>query len=293
MRYFYSCTALIAFLGGPLFAQAKPDAKDAPTASDTKPLVVPFDLVSSGHFIVKVKLNGEGPFNLIFDTGAPTTLISPRIAEKAKLTSAAKDKPIIPIFGMMGSVNIKDFQVGDVKAKEAVPAQILDHPTVKLFSQEYEKQYGSIEGIVGFPFFSQYKMTVDYAAKKLTFVPNGYKSEDLMQSMMRSMQASMFSSAKPQPRVLAPAGLWGVELTKKADDDADGVDVKTVVAGSAADVAGLKAGDRILTIDGRWSDTIADAYLATSFVKPGTAAVVVVKRAGKEVKLTVKPKVGL
>ncbi len=264
--------------------------------ADEKPLEKPktqtvkFELVPSGHFIVSVKLNGNGPYNLIFDTGAPTTLITPRIAKDAKVAGDAKDKPLIPLFGMMGQVKVKEFTVGDVNAKN-VPAMIMDHPTVKAFSQEYEKKYGSIEGIVGFPFFAQFKMTVDYSAKEMTFTPNGYKAADVMQDLMQTMMSSMGS--KPQPRVAAPAGLWGLELTKPSDDEADGVNVKTVFAGTAAAAAGLKAGDRVLTIDGRWTDSVPDAYTATSYVTPGKSVHVVVKRGGKEVKLTVTPKIGL
>jgi membrane-associated protease RseP (regulator of RpoE activity) len=257
---------------------------------DIKPQVVKFELVPSGHFIVKVKINDKGPFNLIFDTGAPSTLITPKVAKEADLVGKAKDKPIIPLFGMMGSVMIKDFQVGDVKA-EGVSAMIMDHPTVKLFSKEYEKKYGSIEGIVGFPFFARYKMTVDYAAQEMTFVPNGYKATDVMADLMQTVMKSM--TGKPEPRIAAPAGLWGLELTKASSDEDDGVDVKAVLKDGAAASAGLKDGDRILTIDGRWTDTLADAYVAASFAKPGKPVVVVVKRDGKDVKLTVSPKSGL
>jgi len=264
--------------------------------ADEKPLEKPktqtvkFELVPSGHFIVSVKLNGNGPYNLIFDTGAPTTLITPRIAKDAKVVGEAKDKPLIPLFGMMGQVKIKEFTVGDVNAKD-VSAMIMDHPTVKAFSQEYEKKHGSIDGIVGFPFFAQFKMTVDYSTKEMTFTPNGYKATDVMQDLMKTMMSSMVS--KPEPRVAAPAGLWGLELAKSKDDEADGVDVKTVFAGTAAAAAGLKAGDRVLTIDGRWTDTVSDAYTATGYVKPGQTVSVVVKRDGKDVKLTVSPKNGL
>lgn len=264
--------------------------------ADEKPLEKPktqtvkFELVPSGHFIVSVKLNGNGPYNLIFDTGAPTTLITPRIAKDAKVVGDAKDKPLIPLFGMMGQVKIKEFSVGDVTAKD-VGAMIMEHPTVKAFSQEYEKKYGSIDGIVGFPFFAQFKMTVDYSAKEMTFTPNGYKATDVMQDLMKTMMSAMGS--KPQPRVAAPAGLWGVEVAKAKDDEAEGVDVKTVFAGSAAESAGLKTGDRVLTIDGRWTDSVSDAYLATTYVKPGKAVSVVVKREGKDVKLMVTPKQGL
>jgi hypothetical protein len=284
MKKFFAATALVALFAGSAPAQDKPDIKDAP-----KPQAVKFELVPSGHFIVKVKLNGNGPYNLIFDTGAPTTLITPRIAKEANLTQKAKDRPLIPLFGMMGQVKVKDFQVGDVKAAD-VSAMIMDHPTVKVFSDEYKDKYGVIDGIVGFPFFAQYKMTVDYKAKEMTFVPNGYKATDVMQDLMQTVMNSM--SSKPQPRIAAPAGLWGVELAKTASDEEAGVEVKEVVKGGAAADAGLKAGDRILTIDGRWTDTIPDAYIAASFAKPGKSVAVVVKRDGKEVTLSVSPKPG-
>jgi len=202
-------------------AEDKPAGKEA-----AKPQVVKFDLVTSGHFIVKAKINGKGPYNLFFDTGAPTSLVTPKIAKEAGLAKDAKDKPLIPLFGMMGQVVIKDFQVGDVKA-ENVNALIMEHPTVAAFSEAFKDKYGSIEGIVGFPFFARYKMTVDYAAQEMTFAPSGYKPGDVMADLMQSMMASFGGGGgKPQPKVAAPAGLWGLEVTKdKADDDA-GVDVK-------------------------------------------------------------------
>ena len=268
-------------------------ADDKPAKDDAKPQVVKFDLVSSGHFIVKAKVNGKGPYNLIFDTGAPTTLVTPKIAKEANLTKDAKDKPLIPLFGMMGQVKIKDFQVGDVKA-EGVNAMIMEHPTVAAFSEAFKDKYGSIEGIVGFPFFARYKMTVDYKAEEMTFVPNGYQPGDVMADLMQTMMASFGGGGKkPEPRVAAPAALWGLEVAKGKSDDDAGIDVKAVLAGGPAAEAGLKAGDRVLTIDGRWTDTVADAYQAASFVKPGKKAEVVVKRGGKEVKLTVSPKPGL
>jgi hypothetical protein len=288
MKKLFAALAALSFLAGPAAAQDRPAAK----AEAPRPEVVKFELVPSGHFIVKVKVNGHGPYNLIFDTGAPTTLITPKIAREAKLVDKAKDRPLIPLFGMMGQVKVKDFRVGGVAAED-VSAMIMDHPTVKLFSKEYEKKYGSIEGIVGFPFFARFKMTVDYAAREMTFVPSGYKGgTDVMQDLMQTVMNAMGSS-KPQPRIAAPAGLWGLELDKKAADEAAGVDVRTVLPGGPAAEAGLKAGDRILTIDGRWTDTIPDAYTAASFARPGKPVAVVVKRAGKEVNLTLSPKTGL
>ena len=74
-------TAFLAVVLSAGLARADDKPKDAP-----KPETVKFDLVTSGHFIVKVKLNGHGPYNLIFDTGAPTSLITPKVAKEAGLT---------------------------------------------------------------------------------------------------------------------------------------------------------------------------------------------------------------
>ena len=63
--------------------------------------------------------------------------------------------------------------------------------------------------------------------------------------------------------------------------------------GSAAAEGGLKAGDRLLTLDGRWTDSVADLYSAAGYVKPGATVPVRVKRGGKELELKVKPVSGL
>ena len=69
--------------------------------------------------------------------------------------------------------------------------------------------------------------------------------------------------------------------------------MKEVFPGGAAAAAGLKAGDRLLIIDDRWTDTIPDLYRAAEYVKPGATAPITVKRDGKEMTLKVKPTAGL
>jgi S1-C subfamily serine protease len=93
--------------------------------------------------------------------------------------------------------------------------------------------------------------------------------------------------------VLAPAAQWGLVAEKAKEDEDAGVTIKEVMPGGAAAAAGLKAGDRLLTLDGRWTDSVADLYTAAGFVKPGTAVKVVLTRDKKEMTLTVKPTAGL
>ena len=104
----------------------------------------------------------------------------------------------------------------------------------------------------------------------------------------------------PKIKITSPANsaiVIGATLTinataKDADDDAAGVTVGKVYEGSAAAEAGLKSDDRILTFDGRWTDTVGDAYLAASLVKPGRVVEIEVKRDGKTITLKIAPRAG-
>jgi S1-C subfamily serine protease len=106
------------------------------------------------------------------------------------------------------------------------------------------------------------------------------------------MDSMMKADEKNKPRAVKPAGVWGLEVAKGKGDEKDGVDVTAVSEGGPAAKAGVKAGDRLLTVDGRWTDSVGDAAVATSLVKAGKGVPVVLLRDGKEVTLTVTPAVG-
>ena len=92
---------------------------------------------------------------------------------------------------------------------------------------------------------------------------------------------------------MAPAGMWGLEVEKKAGDNDAGITIKQVLPRSAAAKAGLKAGDRLLTLDDRWTDSVTDCFIAAGYIKPGTEVKVTVKRNADELELTVRPQAGL
>src|SRR5205823_9556469 len=94
---------------------------------------------------------------------------------------------------------------------------------------------------------------------------------------------------KGAPMMVGSAGLWGMVVGKDKDDEEPGVVVEQVLTGGAAAVGGLKTGDRLLTLDGRWTDSVGDTYIAASLIKPGRTVEVVVRRDGKELKLKVTP----
>jgi hypothetical protein len=269
----------------------------APLRADepkAEPVSVPFEMLTkgrliSGHMAVQVKVNGKGPYRLIFDTGAPMILLSARAGKEAGLIGGDK-RPARPVGLMMpGQVRVDKLEVGPVAA-EGLTAIVIDHPTVKAIAEVF----GPIDGIVGFPFFARYRTTIDYQAKTLSLTPNGYKPGDLMQMLMASLMGQPRKRNEPPgPRVLAPAAQWGMRVDKQDDDAEPGVTVTEVFAGSAAAKAGVQVGDRLMTLDGRWTDSVADCYRAAEDIKPGQPAEILLRRDGKAVKLTVTPVAGL
>src|SRR3954454_8378541 len=46
---------------------------------------VPYRLTDTNHFLVRVRINGKGPFNFLVDTGAPALYVSTETARKVGL----------------------------------------------------------------------------------------------------------------------------------------------------------------------------------------------------------------
>src|SRR5580704_2320533 len=186
---------------------------------------------------------------------------------------------------MPGQVTVAKLEVGGVTA-EGLPAIVIDHPTVGAIAQFF----GPIEGIIGFPFFARYRTTIDYQARELTFSPNGYQPGDLVQTLMATLVRQANSRNRPAaPTVIVPAGQWGLRVEKGEGDAEPGVTVAAVLPGGAADKAGLRVGDRLLTLDSHWTDSVADCFHAVSVVKPGETVEAVLRRGGQEVKAKVTP----
>jgi hypothetical protein len=255
---------------------------DAPA---TAPAKVPFDLLRTQHMTVMVKVNGKGPYRLIFDTGAPIMLLTNKVAREAGVTPKGQKGMSMGLFGTMGQFHIKSLEVGGLRA-ENLNTIVMDHPTVAAMA----RAVGPIEGIVGFSFFARYRMTIDYQAKEMTFIPVKFEPPDMLEKMMAML---LGPKGQPEKRVVGPAGPWGIRIAKQVGDDEPGVTVEDVLPGSPAARAGLQKGDRLLTLDGRWTDSVLDCYTAASYVLPGTIARLTLKRDGEQIDLSVRVQAGL
>ena len=235
------------------------------------------------------KINGKGPFRLIFDTGAPVNMLSVRVAKEADLLgpNVKRPKSASPLSAGQ-QVLIDKMELGGLVAADQ-PAIIMDHPTILAMAE----MFGPIDGLVGFPLFARHRTTIDYQAQRITFAANSFEPSDVVHNVLMIMLSRM-PGAKEQPvTFLAPAAQWGMRLDdKKADDDEPGLTVADVLPDSAAARAGLKVGDRLLTIDARWTDSANDCYRAAEAIKPGKTVDVVVRRAGKQLTLAIKPAAG-
>ena len=281
MNFKLAIASLVAVaIAGGVQAQALPEAK---------PVKVPFKLLPSRHMLIEVTINDKGPYKLIFDTGAPLNIVTSRLGKETGISKRGGGGIAALLSGGMNQVEIGTMQLGDVTAKK-VAAVVMDHPTVKAISDAFAEEHGTIDGIVGFPFFARFATTVDYQKKELLLSPRDYKPGNYIEDLTKSLSAAGENAG--QAKVVGPAGLWGFALKKTKADDEPGVAVTEVYEGTPAAKAGLKVGDRVLTIDGRWTDSLGDAHVAVSLVKPGRKADVTLTRDGKPLTLSITPVVG-
>jgi len=248
------------------------------------PKHVPFRMLISNHMVVEAKLNGKGPYRLIFDLGSPVTLLSNKAAESSEAIDPNLRKSFL--FGARGEGKVKTLEVGELTARD-VPVIVLDHPALKALGGVLGKP---IDGIIGYTFFARYRTTLDYQKKELTFVPVDFEVRDLM----KSLPARMAAAKVAETRVLAPDAFWGLTLGEPTGGvDSKGVPVASVAGGSPAESAGIRPGDVLTALDGRWTTTITDTFDAASTVPPGTPTPVVLLRDGEELTVTVTPRDGI
>ncbi len=259
-------------------------ARPAPRRAPGEPVVVPFKMLPSNHMVVEAKVNGKGPYRFIFDLGVPVTLLSNHAAEESG--AIAKDAPKSFLMATRGEGKIDKFAMGDLKA-DNVPVLVMDHPVLSALGSALGRK---LEGIVGYTFWAHYRMTIDYQAKEMTFVPVDFEVRDLM----KDLPTRLAGPKKAKTLVLAPHGLFGLSVGEPEGGlKAPGVPVSSVLNGSPADEAGLKAGDVLVSLDGRWTTSITDTYAAALAVEPDHPVKLVILRDGEEQTVTVTPREGL
>jgi hypothetical protein len=252
-----------------------------------KPAVVPFKLSRTQHVVVRVKIDGKGPFHFVVDTGCPVLLISTDAAKKAGLVD---DK---------GGAVIKklDFEGGltedNVKARIETPFQIEGMNSMGLPGVE-------LHGLMGYTVLAKYKIEIDMSREKMVWTPLAFEPPplerlkvkdgstaniEIMGTLMKVL--ARFSGLKPAPPG-TPRGLIGVEL-EQVDKS---VRVASVLGDSPAAGAGLKAGDELATIGKKQVATLAEANAAVAELRIGDDATIGVIRGNEKIVLKMKTAAG-
>ena len=237
-----------------LVASAADDAKNQDSAPGTS-FRVPYKLTNTNHYLVRVRVNGKGPFNFLVDTGAPALYVGTEAAKAIGL-EAAKDSFWTPIdrLELEGGASLSN-----LKARVEDPFQLTGMNALGLPGAR-------IDGILGFTVLAKFRMEFDPTKDRMVwtrldynpkepFVPAGNPNDrmpaevKMMNAMGPAMKLAAVFIGKQAEDIKLPRGSLGIGF---AEEEPKGeVLVSSVLAGSPAEKAGLKVGDRILKLSGK------------------------------------------
>ncbi len=274
-----------ALLAAPGFA-AEPVPKEKSVAEATD---VPYRLTDTKHVLVRVKLNGQGPFNFILDTGAPAVFIPNKVAKKIGLKLDDKGWGEFDKFVLEGGLVVE-------KARTRVE---------DLFQLEGMNGMGlagvELHGVIGYNVLAQFRITYDFTADKLQWVqlkdfeppvvkPIGKGGSggglDMMGNVMKMLAG--FMGVKPNFEI-NPTGFLGMEYEEKKD----GLYAKVVLKDSPADKGGITVGDKIEFIGKASIDDRSDIKKALAKVTSGDSVKIKVLREKESKVLTIELGKGL
>lgn len=257
-------------------------AADPPPKGAAKAQLVPYRLTDTKHVLVRVKMNGKGPFNFILDTGAPAVFIPNSVAKKVGLKVDGKGWGTFDKFELEGGVVVD-------KARGRVE---------DLFQLEGMNGMGlagvELHGVIGYNVLAKFKITYDFTADTLPFVLLAYDPPDpkgiggkggqggleTLGPLMKTLAA--FMGIKPNFEVRS-AGFLGVDLEQKEG----GVFVTAVLPKGPADQAGIKVGDKLDALRTTSIDDLGDVKREMAKVSAGDTLKVEIFREKETKKLTV------
>ncbi len=142
------------------------DKKTGEKPFDAKPALVPYRLTDTHHTLVRVKINGKGPFNFVVDTGCPVFLISEPVG---KMIGLDKGWVTLDKLELEGGL-----QVTNLKARVETPFQIEGMNGMGLAGVE-------LHGLMGYTVLAKFKMDYDYTKLQMLWTP--LKTEPLPPQM--------------------------------------------------------------------------------------------------------------
>ena len=134
-----------------------------------KPVTVPFEMLVTRHMAMQIKVNGKGPYRVIFDTGAPISSISSKVAKEsgARVAVHSLACQLVRRVQPTGTKSI-----ASVAWSQDVPVIVMDR------NGRRAPQFSGRSKDRRFPFLCSLRMDARLPGQGTTFVPNGYEPRD-------------------------------------------------------------------------------------------------------------------
>jgi hypothetical protein len=265
-------------------------AVDGPKADDRgvgKSYRVPYRMTETNHFLVRVRIDGKGPFNFLVDTGAPALYVGTEAAKKIGLKPEPEE-----FFTPIGRL---EFEGG--ASLTGMKARVED-----IFQMVGMNALGlpgaSIDGILGFTALARFKIEIDPTQDRMTWTRLDYEPKDpfvpraaakKQSGEMQAMNAlgplaklaAVFVGKQPEDQ-LHPRGFLGIELVEASGE----LKVAGILADSPASGADVKVGDRLAKVGDKAVATLKAARDAVAEVRVGDKVALALLRDGQAINPT-------
>jgi serine protease Do len=265
---------------------------------------VPYHLTETKHFLVRVRINGKGPFNFLVDSGAPALVIPTGTARRIGLNSR-QDRFWTPVdrLDIEGGARLEG-----IKARVEDPFQLVGMNALGLAG-------ASIDGILGFTILARFRLEIDPTRDRMIWTRLNYQPRDPVpdhkpekdKGAPREIQAMnalgpiakglAFLMGKQPEDEQRPRGFLGLEWVEQVNADQTTVRVTSVLEASPAAAGGLQSGDHILQINGRTVTSRQSARVALAEIQPGDTVHLLIRRrtgaSARELALTLTAGEGL
>jgi hypothetical protein len=275
-----------------LLAPAFLHAGDPPKVKDAgKTYQTPYRLLDSGHLMVRVKINGKGPFNFIVDTGAPMVYVSKTVAKDIGIEADKKDFATVAKLDLEGGAHLEQ-----LKCVVETPFQLEGMNAMGLAGVE-------LHGILGYTALANYRIEIDLTRDRMGWTrldfmpppptPLGLKEKpaglDALEKLgkLLALRAKLLGiKGPPEPGF---RGFLGIEL---ADKD-KALTIQSVLAQSPAAAAGLRGGDVLVRVQRVRVESRADLLKLLATTLSGQNLRFTVRRGGVLQQFTVTTGEGL
>lgn len=127
---------------------------------EAKPAIeVPYRLSATRHMLVRIKINGQGPYSVVLDTGAPVVVLAGKLKDSLGITPDAG-----------GWATLERVEIEGGVAIDKLTARFDD-----LYQLEGMNGLGlagtEIHGLIGYPILARYRITYDLTKPTLLWSP--------------------------------------------------------------------------------------------------------------------------